>query len=163
MRVGFSINTLDESFRWDMDNAVSIVRRLKAMQILHDEGIRTTCFISPIFPGLTDVERIIDRVKGQCNLIWLENLNLRGDYRTVVLSYIRYKYPDLVELYDDMYQKKDNSYWENLDRKISVFTSEQNLSYVRNDDSFVQSFDAPMTVVNFFYHEKIKKSSKKDA
>ena len=78
MRVGFSINTLDESFRWDMDNAVSIVRRLKAMQILHDEGIRTTCFISPIFPGLTDVERIIDRVKGQCNLIWLENLNLRG-------------------------------------------------------------------------------------
>ena len=62
-----------------------------------------------------------------------------------------------------MYQKKDNSYWENLDRKISVFTSEQNLSYVRNDDSFAQSFDAPMTFVNFFYHEKIKKSSKKDA
>ena len=42
-RVGFSINTLDESFRKEMDNAVSIERRLAAMKTLHDEGIRTTC------------------------------------------------------------------------------------------------------------------------
>ena len=35
------------------------------------------------------------------------------------------------------------------------------LRYVRNGDSFTQSFDAPPTVVNFFYHEEIKKSAKK--
>lgn len=51
LRVGFSINTLDEGFRADMDNAVSIERRLTAMKVLHEEGIRTTCFISgPFFP-----------------------------------------------------------------------------------------------------------------
>ena len=163
VRVGFSINTLDEAFRADMDNAVSIERRLRAMKILHDEGIRTTCFISPIFPGITDVERIIERVKGQCNLIWLENLNLRGDYRTVILSYIHEKHPELTELYDEIYQKRDRSYWENLERRMAVFTSEHNLRYVRNDDSFAQSFDAPPTVVNFFYHEEIKKSARKDS
>ena len=75
-RVGFSINTLDENFKNDMDQAVSIERRLTAMKILHDAGVRTTCFISPIFPEITNVEAIIDRVKDQCNLIWLENLNL---------------------------------------------------------------------------------------
>ena len=46
-RVGFSVNTLDEGFRADMDSAVSIERRLAAMKALHDEGVRTTCFISP--------------------------------------------------------------------------------------------------------------------
>ena len=87
-RVGFSINTLDEDFKNDMDNAVSIKRRLVAMKAFYDAGVRTTCFISPIFPGITDVEAIIDRVKGQCNLIWLENLNLRGDYKKMILTYI---------------------------------------------------------------------------
>lgn len=76
-RVGFSINTLDENFKNDMDQAVSIERCLTAMKILHDAGVRTTCFISPIFPEITNVEAIIGRVKDQCNLIWLENLNLR--------------------------------------------------------------------------------------
>ena len=76
-RVGFSINTLDENFKNDMDQAVSIERCLTAMKILHDAGVRTTYFISPIFPEITNVEAIIGRVKDQCNLIWLENLNLR--------------------------------------------------------------------------------------
>ncbi|BFL39934.1 hypothetical protein [Agathobaculum faecis] len=42
---------------------------------------------------------IIRRVKGQCNLIWLENLNLRGDYKTIILDYIREKHPHLLPLY----------------------------------------------------------------
>ena len=49
-RVGHSINTLDETFKDDMDKAVSIERRLAAMKTLHEAGIRTTCFISPICP-----------------------------------------------------------------------------------------------------------------
>ena len=77
-RVSWSINTLDENFKRDMDRAVSIERRLAAMEAFHRAGIRTTCFISPIFPGLTDVEAIIRRAKEHCNLIWLENMNLRG-------------------------------------------------------------------------------------
>lgn len=67
-RVGFSINTLDEDFRADMDQAVSVERRLAAMKKLHDAGIRTSCFLSPIFPGITDVEAIIDRVKKSMQL-----------------------------------------------------------------------------------------------
>ena len=41
-RVGFSINTLDETFKNDMDQAVSIERWLSAMLQLHDAGVRTT-------------------------------------------------------------------------------------------------------------------------
>lgn len=160
-RVGFSINTLDENFKNDMDKAVSIERRLNAMKVLHDAGVQTTCFISPIFPAITDVEAIIYRVKDQCNLVWLENLNLRGDYKKVILNYIREKQPQLVPLYDDIYRFGNRSYWERLNNQLFAFAQAQGLRYVRNEDSFTQPFDAPPTLVNFFYHEEIKKSAKK--
>lgn len=69
--VSWSINTLDEDFRRAMDRGVSIERRLEAMRQFYEAGVQTTCFISPIFPGITDVIEIIERAKGQCNLAWL--------------------------------------------------------------------------------------------
>ena len=39
------------------------------LEQLKGSGVRTTRFVSPIFPGLTDGKAIIDRVKGQCNRI----------------------------------------------------------------------------------------------
>ena len=160
-RVGFSINTLDESFRADMDQAPSIRRRLSAMGQLHAAGIRTTCFISPIFPGITDVEAIIERVKGQCNLIWLENLNLRGSYKAVTLNYIREKRPELTPLYEEIYLRGSRLYWEALDEALRAYARENGLEYVRNDDSMKKPFDAPPVLVNYFYHEQIKKSAMK--
>ena len=160
-RVGFSINTLDEGFKNDMDTAVSIKRRLSAMEKLHSEGIRTTCFISPIFPGITDVKEIIDRVKKHCNLVWIENLNLRGSYKSVIMDFIKEKHADLLPLYEDIYIRGSRLYWRNLDDQIRSYAKTNGLKYVRDDDSMKNPFDAPPVVVNFFYHEEIKKSAKK--
>ena len=85
--VSWSVNTLDEQFRCDMDRAVSIERRLKAMKQIYNAGIRTVCFISPIFPGITDVKAIVNRVKDYADLIWLENLNLRGQFKRAIMGY----------------------------------------------------------------------------
>lgn len=162
VRVGFSINTLDENFKNDMDNAVSIERRLAAMKKLYDAGIRTTCFISPIFPGISDVKAIIDRVKNQCQLIWLENLNLRANFKAAILNYIREKYPQLVPLYEEIYLHGDKTYWKNLDAELNLYAKKIGLDYVTNTDDIHKPFDAPPTVVNFFYHDKIKKSAQKN-
>ena len=54
--VSFSINTIDELFRRDMDKASSIECRLTAMKEVYEAGIRTVCFVSPIFPGITDCQ-----------------------------------------------------------------------------------------------------------
>ena len=160
-RVGFSINTLYEGFRADMDNAASIERRLAAMKKLYDEGVRTTCFISPIFPGITDVTAIIGRVKEQCNLIWLENLNLRGSYKPVIMAYIKEKYPSLLPLYDEIYTYGSREYWTALNGELAAYCAETGLPYIRDDDSMERPFDAPPLVVNYFYHEEVKKSAKK--
>lgn len=160
-RVSWSINTLDENFKNDMDCAVSIERRLAAMKAFHDAGVRTTCFISPIFPGITDVPSIIRRAKDNCNLVWLENLNLRGGYKKIILDYISEKYPDLVWLYDEIYRRKDSSYWAELDGQMKKFCQDEGLLYVRNDDSVKRPFNDPPIVVNYFFHEEIIPSAKK--
>ena len=161
-RVSWSINTLDEAFKNDMDDAVSIKRRLSAMEAFHQAGIRTTCFISPIFPGITDVKAIIRRAKGCCNLIWLENLNLRGSFKPVILDYIRKKYPDLVSLYEEIYTRQNRNYWINLDSELKSFAAREGLDYKTNDDSMERPFEAPPVVVNYFYHEQIRKSARKE-
>ena len=154
-RVSFSINTLDEKFRSDMDNAVSVERRLEAMKIFHENKIRTTCFISPIFPVLSDVKAIIERAKDFCNLIWLENLNLRGDYKAKILNYVHENHPELDNLYHEIYVKKNLSYWFELNEEIKEFSYALGLEYVRDDDSMKGNFDAPPVIVNYFFHEEI--------
>lgn len=160
-RVSWSINTLDETFREDMDNAVSIQRRLAAMEAFHRAGVRTTCFISPIFPGITDAKAIIQRARTQCNLIWLENLNLRGGYKTIIMDYIQKKRPDLLPLYQEIFNKNDRRYWELLAAELKDWAAEIGLDYVINDDSMSRPFEAPPIIVNFFYHNEIKKSARK--
>lgn len=146
-----------------MDKAVSIERRLAAMKAFYLAGVRTTCFISPIFPGITDIKAIIRRAMSQCNLIWLENLNLRGGYKAVIMDYIKEKYPQLYPLYHEIYDCKDLSFWITLDKECKAFAAETGLDYVINDDSRHKDFNAPPVIVNYFYHEQIKKSARKDS
>lgn len=159
--ISWSVNTLDEIFKNDMDNAVSIERRLAAMETFHQAGIRTTCFISPIFPVITDVKAIIQRAKEHCNLIWLENLNLRGDYKTVIMKYIQNSRPELLPLYQEIYNKGNRNYWELLDMELKKYAAEIGLEYRTNNDDMNRPFEAPPVIVNYFYHEQIKKSAKK--
>lgn len=86
-----------------MDQAASIERRLSAMKQV--AGIRTVCFISPVFPGIIDFKAIFRRVRNECDLVWLENLNLRGGFKRENLDYIGQADPHLAPLYHAIYHK----------------------------------------------------------
>ena len=154
--VSWSINTLDEQFRMDMDRAVSIERRIEAMKKVYEAGIRTVCFVSPIFPGITDVKAIIERVRDFADLIWLENLNLRGQFKGIIMSYIRENHPDVYALYDEIYNKKRMDYWESLEKEISMFAKQNGFPYMVNDLPYGRSEKGKPVIVNYFYHEKIR-------
>ena len=125
------------------------------MKEFYDAGIQTTCFISPIFPGITDVISIIERTKNQCNLVWLENLNLRGEFRQRILDWIHEKHPELDDLYHQIYVKNDMSYWRDLDAQVRAYTEKEGMTYVRNDDSVRADFGQPPVVANYFFHTEI--------
>jgi radical SAM mobile pair protein B len=156
--ISFSINTLDEKFKDDMDAAVSIERRLAAMKKCYDAGVRTVCFVSPIFPEITDVLTILERAKEQCDFVWLENLNLRGEFKSGIMEYIETKYPHLISLYKDIYVKNDRSYWECLDKKVAEYADKYQLKYINNYLPDGRSEKGKPIVINYFYHEQIKGS-----
>ena len=157
----WSVNTLDEDFRKDMDGAVAIERRIAAMKKCHEQGLRTTCFVSPIFPGITDVLAIIDRIKGFCNYIWLENLNLRGNFKAGIMEYIKEKHPGLLPLYRDIYDRRDRTYWHMLDENVREYAQREGMLYVIDKEPFMRSADGSPVIINYFYHSEIKQSAKK--
>lgn len=156
--VAWSVNTLDEEFRHEMDDAVSFERRLEAMRIFHEHGVRTTCFISLIFPGITDVEAIVRRVEGQCDLIWLENLNLRGGFRKTILDWIAAKRADLIPLYEEIYVKGRRDWWARLDEEIRASASANGFPYLRAVEDAQHPAGTHPPIVNFFFHEEVKKN-----
>ena len=156
--VSWSINTLDEQFRADMDHAVSIERRLTAMKQVYDAGIRTVCFISPVFPGITDFEAIFEKVRNQCDLVWLENLNLRGGFKKDIMEYIKEKYPNLFPLYDAIYNKKDRSYFQMLEQKAEQMAKQNDCLFVDNELPYGRAKKGHPVIVDYFYHEEIRGS-----
>ena len=145
LTASMSINTLDENFKNDMDNASFIHERLNTLKELHKNGIKTVLFMSPIFPYITDFKEIIDVSKDYINEYWFENLNLRGSYKQTIFKYIENKYPNLLDKYDDIYNKKNQNYWINLSKAIDEYCKTNNIKYI-----------------NYFYHEELVKNKKEN-
>lgn len=143
LKVAMSINTLDEQFRSDMDKANSISERLEALNTLHENGIYTVLFMSPIFPYITDYKSIIEKSKAFIDEYWFENLNLRGSYKYTILDYIKEKYPMYYSIYKMIYLKNDNTYWQMLAAEINEYCKMQGLNFK-----------------NYFYHNKLTKNKK---
>ena len=141
--VCMSINTLNEKFRSDMDNASTIKERMDTLKELHNNGIYTVLFMSPIFPYITEWKEIIDQTKDYVDEYWFENLNLRGNYKKEILDYIRTNYSDLYSDYIDIYLKKNNKYWKDLAEEINNYCNLNNINYT-----------------NYFYHKELVEKKK---
>jgi len=141
IKVGISLNTLDDSFRKQTEpRAASIERRIDALRQFKEAGIATYLFMSPIFPVISDYKAIIEKSNGYFDYVCFENLNLRGAYLPRVLNFIQINYPDISPLYNKIYKDKDISYWEALKKEISEYCESNKVDYRM-----------------YFYHDLIKK------
>ena len=144
LTVCMSINTLDEKFRKDMDNASTINERMDTLRELHNNGIYTILFMSPIFPYITEWKEIIDNTKDYIDEYWFENLNLRGSYKKDILDYIKVNYANLYSKYIDIYVNKNDKYWKDLSLEIDSYCNQNNIKYK-----------------NYFYHKELVEKKKK--
>lgn len=138
LKVSISMNTLNEQFRKDMDNASSISERLETLKTLYINGIYVVLFMSPIFPGITDFKEIISKSREYVDEYWFENLNLRGSYKQTILNYINKYCPQFVPLYDDIYIHGNMEYWNKLAVEIEEYCNEH---MIKN--------------INYFYHRDL--------
>ena len=88
-------------------------------------------------------------------------LKSRGGYKKTILDYIDSKYPELMPLYKEIYTYKNMSFWKDLDDEISVYAKENDFMYIIDEEPFIKSPNENPIIINYFYHEKIRQSSKK--
>ncbi len=128
LKVSMSVNTLDEQFRKDMDNASTISERLKALEELHENGIYTILFMSPIFPEITDFRAIIEASKDYVEEYWFENLNLRGSFISrAYLSMSKRTIPSTHNCIMRFIQRGNMAYWQSLSRAIEAYCSKHSV------------------------------------
>ena len=89
-------------------------------------------------------------------MFWLENLNLRGGFKKTIMDYIAGKHPDLVPLYDEIYNKHNRSYFEALEVKATEMAKKCDCAFVDNEMPYGRVPQGHPVIVDYFYHEEIR-------
>ena len=101
---------------------------------------------------------IFQRVRNQCDLVWLENLNLRGGFKQSILDYIAQKHADLLPLYHAIYTKGDRSYFRSLEDQAQRLAEANSCPFVDNELPYGRAELGHPVIVDYFYHEEIRGS-----
>lgn len=128
--VGFTITILDEDKRKIFEKGASeTYNRLKALEILNRNKIKTYAFFGPILPGISDdYEKIYETVKSIYETGTKEILFDKLNYFKYMkrIKDISYK----LNLYNDFLKSEDKNYLNELKSKILVVMDEfNNINY----------------------------------
>ena len=102
------------------------------------------------------VVRDIDLLKklGRVTVSWSINTldeNFKND-----MDSIAGKYPDLVPLYDEIYNKHNRSYFEALEVKAEKMAKKYDCAFVDNEMPYGRVPQGHPVIVDYFYHEEIR-------
>ncbi len=118
VRVVVSLCTLDEDLAAGLEYELSVASRIETLKKLHKNKIKTTLFISPIMPELTNIKEIIDKTSAFVDEFWFDALELRNEFKPRILNFIWQYYPNLYQLYNDIYRLGDQTYFKKIKEQI---------------------------------------------
>ncbi|MFW9808168.1 MAG: radical SAM protein [Candidatus Thorarchaeota archaeon] len=124
IRVGISINSLDEDFVRVIEPRASKPReRIEALRTVSEAGIPTYVFISPIFPRISDWRAIIDAADPITDDFRFENLNFRGHNVVRIRNIVTSRYPELSEYYEQV--RRYPSIWNEIEDDIEEYCKQK--------------------------------------
>ena len=128
LKVGISIGILDEKMARELEPCVaSPNQRIDILKKLSNARIKTFLFVSPIFPEISDIPTLLDKVKGIVDKVLFENLNIRANNRDAVINFIEKNRPEFKELYLSL--PKNRKYWNELENQIIIECKKRKLNY----------------------------------
>jgi len=128
LRIGISLNTMDDNISKYLEpHASPATSRINTLRELHNAGLKTYLFISPIFPEITDFKALIESTHSFVDKFLFENLNIRANNRSAIYTFIKKNNPNLIELYNEL--KPGCNYWENLKIQILDYCNSRALKY----------------------------------
>lgn len=91
------------------------MKNIELANKLHKQGIKVWAFITPILPGITDVEKMIGNLNNNIP-VFLDKLTIKRDSIQMkrMLDYINNNYPELKSIYKDIILNDVNEYTDEL-------------------------------------------------
>ncbi|BCZ48101.1 hypothetical protein psyc5s11_41680 [Clostridium gelidum] len=91
------------------------IKNIEVANKLHEQGIKVWAFITPILPGITDVNEMIGSLNKYIP-VFLDKLTIEKDSISMgkMLEYINNKYPKLKPIYEDIIFNDRNDYIDEL-------------------------------------------------
>lgn len=124
VEVGMSIACEDEDARWLEPGATPPSKRLEALRVLKQEGIRTYAFVAPIIPSITNVELWIRRLKGVADYLMFDTLNVSdATNRMEFKNALERHRPDAMTLFEETFERR-GLFYVNTRRDIVRLCSE---------------------------------------
>ena len=128
LRVGISIASLDSDITKQLEpNASTPSVRLSIVKSLKEANINSYLFVSPIFPHITDYKQIIENFKEFVSAIYFENLNIRSNNYTEILTFIKRSFPNLFDFYKSLPMNKE--IWHHISMEINLICNNNNIPY----------------------------------
>ena len=114
IEVGITLTTLDDSARAKMEPGASTVEeRLRTLEELSKNGIKTWVFLGPVMPYITDVEALVDAIaEVKPKYVLVDKLRLREGVWERVREFIAGFKPELVADYERIFLRGEDYYSE---------------------------------------------------
>ena len=130
VEIALSFSTVDEKMREKLEPfADSVEERLETLKILKENGLKTVVFVAPVIPEITDFKRIIELTKDYTDEYWFDMLNLRTSFKTKMFNFINEEYPIFKSIYEDIYNKKNSKYFDEVSSEIDKYCFENGIKY----------------------------------
>ncbi len=143
--VAFSFSTVDESLRQQLEPGASpVANRLRALQAVHEAGLPTAVMAAPLLPGISNWKDIVQACAPYTRTFRFDSLNMRATFQHTLMDFIDVHYPHLLPLYNDIYLRANQTYWQQLKTEILTYCHAHNLQaevFFGKESSF--TFDIP--------------------
>lgn len=130
VQAGVSVNNLDETISKVIEPFASPPKkRIEILKEARGEGIHVYGFISPVIPGITDLEEIFKELSF-CEYVWVELLNTKNSILQKLNPVIRKNLPEKFKEFEEgiknygVYCKKIEEDVEKLSRKYALGVKE---------------------------------------
>jgi DNA repair photolyase len=133
LEVGFSLNTADDAVcRTFEPVAPAASKRIRALKILHSEGIRTWVFLAPLLPILSEktLSPLLDAISGSADSLIADSLNVKCGNWSGISTALRASYGPMTAGWETVLssQREKERYYDRLFARIRSFCVERRIA-----------------------------------
>ena len=128
--IGCSINTLDEKTSRILEPfASSPKERIKTLKEAKEQGIKVYGFISPVFPGITNLEELFKELSF-CEYVWVELLNTKKSVLDRLMPVIEKNFPDKVKDFEFAINNSEE-YFTKIKKQVEELSKKYRLKVMK--------------------------------